>query len=132
MPQAKPVKQAAPTPIKTKSIDVGSITSKVTVGAGGTAMSSTEQDLSRRYVNFIIQRIIQSMQQAGITDLRSAGVEFQVSADGLISGAQITKTSGSASFDRAVLSAFRAIGRIGPPPTKRAEVFRTVINLTEQ
>jgi len=125
-----------PAPIKTRSIDVGQVTSavetKVTVGAGGTAMSTQEVALSKAYVALIIQRIRQSLESAGINDVRSVGVEFRVSLEGAISNARIVTPSGSSKFDQAVLAAFRSIRPIGRPPTGRAEKFETVIRLTER
>ena len=79
----------------------------------------------------IIQRIRQSLEAAGINDVREAGVEFRVSLAGAISNAKITKPSGSSKFDQAILAAFRSIRPIGRPPTGRAEVFRTVIRLRQ-
>jgi TonB family protein len=130
-------KKAAPTPapIPTKSINVGivaaAVESTVQVGAGVTAMSTHEIELSKAYVALIIQRIRQSLEAAGINDVRSAGVEFRVSLEGAISNARITDSSGSNNFDQAVLAAFRSIRPIGRPPTGRAEVFKTVIRLSE-
>ena len=125
-----------PAPIKTRSIDVGKVTSaaetKVTVGAGGTAMTTQELALSKAYVALIIQRIRQSLEAAGINDVRSAGVEFRVSLEGAISNARIVAPSGSSKFDQAVLAAFRSIRPIGRPPTGKAEKFETVIRLTER
>ena len=132
VPQAKPVKQSAPAPVKAKSIDVGSLTSQVTVGAGGTALTASQQDLTALYKNMIRDRVIRSMQEAGITEPRGVDIQFSVSLDGLVSSPKIMRSSASSSFDRAVIDAFRSIGRIGRPPSNRAEVFRTVINLTEQ
>ena len=112
----------APPPIKAKSINldrVMSSTNVITTGAGGTAMTSNELSMSKRYVAMIIQRI------------REAGVRFSVSVHGAISDASITSSSGSTDFDRAVLAAFRDIRPFGSPPTGRAEVFTTVIRLTE-
>lgn len=124
----------APPPIKAKSINldrVMSSTNVITTGAGGTAMTSNELSLSKRYVAMIIQRIRDALERAGINDLREAGVKFSVSTQGAISDASITRSSGSTEFDRAVLAAFRDIRPIGSPPTGRAEVFTTVIRLTE-
>lgn len=131
----KTQKVAAPKPIKAKTIDVGQIMSAtkiITTGAGGTAMTAQEVSLSKRYVAFIIQQIRDSVERAGITDLREVGVRFSVSASGAVSGASVTRSSGSSSFDQAVLKAFRDLPNMGAPPTKRAEVFTTVIRLTER
>lgn len=127
-------KVSAPKPIKAKTINMDRVmasTNVITTGAGGTAMTSNELSMSKRYVGLIIQRIREALEQAGINDLREAGVKFSVSTEGAISNVSITRGSGSSDFDRAVLSAFRSIKPIGSPPTGRAEVFTTVIRLTE-
>ncbi len=131
-PKTQTVK--APPPIKATKINVDRVmssTNVITTGAGGTAMTSNELSLSKRYVAMIIQRIRQSLEQAGINELREAGVKFSVSVEGAISDVSITRSSGSAEFDRAIIAAFRTIRPIGSPPTGRAEVFTTVIRLTE-
>ena len=132
-PKPAPVRKAPPpiNPTKINLDRVMSATNVITTGAGGTAMTSTELSMSKRYVAMIIQRIRESLEQAGINDLREAGVRFSVSVEGAISDASITRSSGNAAFDRAVLAAFRNIRPIGSPPTGRAEVFTTVIRLTE-
>ena len=132
-PAPKPVKQ--PAPIRPQTINVGKVTaaveSKVTVGAGGKAMTTTEIELSKAYVALIIQRIRQALEAAGINDVREAGVEFRVSLDGAISNARIMQSSGSSKFDQAVLAAFQSIRPIGSPPTGKAEIFTTTIRLRE-
>lgn len=131
-PKTQTVRQLQP--IKVKSIDVGQImadTSIITVGAGGTAMTANEVSLSKRYVAMIVERIRDALERAGISDVRDAGVRFSVSVGGKISDARITRASGSSEFDRAVLAAFQNIPAVGSPPTKRAEIFQTVIRLTE-
>ncbi len=132
-PAPQPVKQ--PAPIRPQTINVGKVTaaveSKVSVGAGGTAMTTTEIELSKAYVALIIQRIRQALEAAGINDVREAGVEFRVSLDGAISNARITQSSGSSKFDQAVLAAFQSIRPIGRPPTGKAEIFTTTIRLRE-
>lgn len=130
----KPRQVSAPKPIKPKTIDVSRLmsdTAIVTAGAGGETMTTTQVSLSKRYVAQIIEMIRLSIEQAGINELRDVGVRFSVSATGTISDVRVTRSSGSAAFDRAVLDAFRDIRPIGPPPTERAEVFTTVIRLTE-
>lgn len=133
--QPKPRTPAAPAPIKPKEIDLGRIaaaqTNNVREGAGGTAMTADTSDLEKAYVRTLIERIRQAMMAAGVTDVREVAVQFQVSAGGAISSATITRGSGSAEFDRAVLAAFRSIRPLGPPPTGKAEIYRTVIRLRE-
>lgn len=128
----------APPKISPKTIDVDALARRAPAasdakrGAGGTALSRPEMDLWEAYRSMIIQRIRRSMESAGMTDLRSARVEFRVSAMGDISGARIVASSGSAEFDAAVLAAFRSIGRLGPPPTGQAETLVVTIEMRER
>lgn len=130
-PKSQPVRQ--PTPIKPKTIDVGRVTAatanNVTAGAGGTAMTVAETELSARYLALIRQRIQRALSEAGINDPRSADVRFRVSLAGEISDASIVRSSGSGAFDRAVLEAFRSIRPVGPPPTGKAQVFNITVEL---
>lgn len=127
----------APRPIPTKTINLERVAGvaggspATQVGAGGTAATRAEMELTDAYVALILQRIRQSMEQAGVTELREVRVEFNVSANGTLSGARIVTGSGSGSFDAAVLAAFRTIRPIGPPPTGRAEAFRVTIRMRE-
>lgn len=137
-PPKTPTKAAQPKPIQTKSINLETVTKGVSggststsVGAGGTAMTRAEMDMTDAYVALILQRIRQSMEAAGVTELNEVRVEFSVSASGTISDPRVLRSSGSASFDRAVITAFRSIRPIGPPPTKRAEAFRVTIRMRE-
>ncbi len=131
-PKTPTVKAAEP--IKLRPINVNRVMSDTNIiseGAGGTAMTANEVSLSKRYVAMIVQRIRDALEREGISDVRDAGVRFSVSVRGEISNAKITRPSGSSTFDRAVLSALRYIPAVGSPPTNRAEVFQTVIRLTE-
>lgn len=130
---------STPQPIKPKLIDAQGIvggssssTSTTKTGAGGTVSSRAEVELTQAYIALIVQRIRQSMEAAGVTDQRTVVVAFNVSASGEISSPRIVTTSGSADFDRAVLTAFRSIRPIGPPPTSRAEAFEARIRMTER
>ncbi len=137
-PPKTTTKAAPPKPITTKSINLETVTKGVsggstasTVGAGGTAMTRAEMDLTDAYVALILQRIRQSMEAAGVTELNEVRVEFSVSASGVISNPKVLRSSGSTAFDRAVLTAFRSIRPIGPPPTGRSEAFRVNIRMQE-
>lgn len=132
-PKAKPVTTKAPKPIKTKAIDVSGVleVTRVTAGAGGTAMSRQEVDMTRAYVQMIIDRVKESMERAGITESREASVEFTVTLRGAIESPELVRSSGSSAFDRAVLAAFKSIRPVGKPPTGRAERFRANVNMSE-
>lgn len=132
---AASVKAPAPRTLKTTKIDyegiaggvAGGSTANKKGGAGGTALEVENQNLTRAYIAMILQRIRESVLEAGITDLLEVRVQFRVSAWGTLSEAVILTSSGSGNFDRAVLDAFQTIGKLPPPPTKQAERF--VVNL---
>lgn len=136
----KPVKARPAPKITPKKINADSIagrvasdsTNSVKAGAGGTALTRAQADLWAAYQAMIIQRIRRAMEAAGVTDLRSARVEFRVSAGGIVSAARITDGSGNRDFDNAVLTALRSIGTLGPPPTNRAETLSVIIEMRER
>ena len=97
------------------------------VGTGTQSINRVEGELTDAYLALIVQRIRESLVRSGVTDLREALIEFNVSTTGVISNARIVTGSGSGSFDAAVLEAFRSIRPIGPPPTGRAESFQVTI-----
>lgn len=92
-------------------------------GAGGEALRRAEADAMQSYIAMICSRIKQTMERAGFSDALNLEVQFAISAAGLVSNPQITKSSGSGDFDRAVLEAFRSIGNIGPPPNRKSDVY---------
>lgn len=61
----------------------------------------------------------------------TASVQFDLAANGAISGAQLTKSSGNADFDRSVLDAFARVAAIGLAPIGRAGRFVIPFRLTE-
>lgn len=126
-------------PLRTAKIDVEGITGGVAGGstankkggAGGTALEVQNRDLTQAYIMMIMQRIRESVIEAGITDLLTVRVQFRVSQWGTVSDAVILTSSGSGSFDSAVLEAFRTIGKVPPPPSKQAETFAVNLTLSE-
>lgn len=128
------------TPISTKRIDAegiakgvaGGSTANTKGGAGGTALSRSEGDLTEAYAALIVQRIRQALESASFNDVAAVMVQFQVSATGVISGARIVQSSGNTEFDQAIIKALQTIRPVGPPPTGKAETFRIPIRLRER
>jgi colicin import membrane protein len=128
------------TPLSTKRIDAegiakgvaGGSTANTKGGAGGTALSRSEGDLTEAYAALIVQRIRQALESASFNDVAAVMVQFQVSATGVISGARIVQSSGNTEFDQAIIKALQTIRPVGPPPTGRAETFRIPIRLRER
>jgi colicin import membrane protein len=134
-PKAAP-KAAPPAPIRAKSIDVDRVvqgvaggSTAVKAGASGTALSVAPND--QAYVAMILDRIRRSMEAAGVTELSEARIEFRVAANGELSAPRILRSTGSAAFDQALITAFRTIRPIGPPPSQRAEFFSVTIRMRE-
>ncbi|GAB1487719.1 hypothetical protein MASR2M8_01600 [Opitutaceae bacterium] len=133
-------KSTANTPIATKRIDAegiakgvaGGSSANTKGGAGGTALSRSEGDLTEAYAALIVQRIRQALESASFNDVAAVMVQFQVSATGVISGARIVQSSGNTEFDQAIIKALQTIRPVGPPPTGRAETFRIPIRLRER
>lgn len=111
-----------------KGVIGGSAENKVG-GAGGRALTASEGALTERYYAMLIERVQKALDKPpGLSDDLAATVRFYISATGRISGARITKSSGSEEFDRAVIVAF---GRVSMPehPEHKGEdlelTFRT-------
>lgn len=136
-PQKSTPARQAPAPIRTQKIDAEGIAKgvtagspKVSAGAGGKALSRAESDMLAAYGALIRQRVAAALEGKGLGDHLESRVEFRVSATGVISNARIISSSGDASFDQAVLAAFKTIRPIGPPPTNQAHVFTVGVRVT--
>lgn len=133
--KARPAPKITPKKINADSIAgrvASDSTNAVKAGAGGTALSRVESDLWAAYQAMIVERIRRAMLAAGVTDLLTARVEFRVSAEGSVSAARITGSSGNRDFDAAVLAALRSLGRLGPPPSNQAETLSVSIEMRER
>lgn len=96
---------------------IGGSTNNKTGGAGGTALTRSEQSLVDSYMALLKQRLRAALlRPPGLSDLLHAQVHFRIGSDGTLSGVKIAKSSGSAAFDQAVLDAFARVRSIGPPP----------------
>ncbi len=138
-PQKKTAAPKAPAPIVTKKIDVAGIakgltagSTTITVGSGGTALTRAESDLLDAYAQLILQRIRESLERAGLSDMLEVRVEFRVAANGAITGVRAVNSSGNREFDQAVLAAFRSVRPVGPPPTNRPEAFVVNVRMRER
>jgi colicin import membrane protein len=88
-----------------KGVEGGSTDNKEG-GAGGKALSREQADALDDYYSLLKQRLKTAFEPPpGLSDNLVAYVRVQSGSDGSLSGARITKSSGSAEFDEAVLSA---------------------------
>jgi colicin import membrane protein len=100
-------------------------------GAGGTALSRAEGNAMEAYDAMLRARLLASHElPPGVSDLLSAEVVFTVAANGAISGARITRSSGSADYDRSVLEAFARV-RMPPRPDGKTDAQRLTFRIRE-
>lgn len=86
---------------------VGGSTANKVGGAGGRALTSSGDELDR-YYEMLKERLKGAFEAPpGVSDTLLAHIEVRIATDGTLSGARITKSSGSPEFDQAVLEAIR-------------------------
>ena len=111
---------------------VGGSTSNTTGGAGGKALTRDEGDLMDAYFALIKRKLKEAMDKPpGLSDTLTAVAEFRLSSDGAISGAHISKSSGSEEFDHAVLEAVGRYRSIGPRPDHKSETVNVTFHMKE-
>jgi TonB family protein len=69
---------------------------------------------------------------AGLAHSVATVVEFEVGANGRLSGARITKSSGNAQFDQSVLDSFVTLGTAGTTPDGGPLRLRLTFRMTEE
>ncbi|MFA5265464.1 MAG: TonB family protein [Opitutaceae bacterium] len=112
---------------------VGGSTANTKGGAGGRALSVTEQNLFDQYFAYFKQRFKAVHEPPpGVGDQLSASVEFMVAADGSISQAHITQSSGNPEFDRSIIDAFRRMKSIGARPDGRSDMVELIVDSKEE
>jgi colicin import membrane protein len=125
---------------KVKHIDTDGIASGVvggssankTGGAGGKALSREEMDLQDAYFAIVKQRLRDGLEKPpGLGDAVYAEAEFRLNADGSISGARITRPSGSNEFDRAVLDDIHHFNRVNPPSSWKGDTVSLTFRMKE-
>lgn len=137
-------KSAAPksaTPPKIAKIDgagiakgvVGGSTANKLGGAGGKALTRDEGDALDAYFSLLKRRLKEALDKPpGLSDSLVAVVEVRIAANGLLSGAKITRSSGSADFDHAALAAIARVRSIGPRPDGKSEVLSIPFLMKEE
>ena len=137
--KARTVASASGNP-KVKRIDaegiaggvVGGSAANKTGGAGGKALTRDEGDLMDAYISLFKRKLKEALDKPpGLSDTLTAVAEFRLSADGSISGAHISKSSGSEEFDRAVLDAVGRYRSIGARPDHKSETVNVTFHMKE-
>ncbi|MBI2510492.1 MAG: TonB family protein [Opitutae bacterium] len=81
-------------------------------GGSGKALSREEADALRVYQALLkneLQGIFDELKPTGLADSLNADVSFLVAASGEVGNVRITRSSGNAEFDQAVLATFRKL-----------------------
>jgi colicin import membrane protein len=111
----------------------GGSTANKTGGAGGKALNREEGELMDAYFSLVKRKLKDGLDKPpGLSDSISATAEFRIGADGSISGARISASSGSAEFDRAVLDAITRFRSIGARPDHKSETVNLVFRMKEE
>jgi colicin import membrane protein len=111
---------------------VGGSTSNKVGGAGGKALTTDNTDVLAGYDALFKTRLrAQFEPPPGLSDSLKVEIEVRSNADGSLSGGRVTKTSGSAEFDRAVLDALKRV-RMPPRPDKKSETIEFIFTMRER
>jgi TonB family protein len=111
---------------------VGGSTENKKGGAGGKALTREEGTELEAYFAELLMRIKEShTPPEGVADNISAKVELFVAADGSISHARITSSSGNSEFDRSVIEACQHTRSIGPRPDGKSETVSFTFKMRE-
>jgi colicin import membrane protein len=114
-----------------KGVTGGSTANKVG-GAGGKALKTDNDDVLAAYDALFKQRLRAAFEPPpGLSDSLKAEIEVRSNADGSLSGGYVSKPSGSAEFDRAVMDALRRV-RMPPRPDKKSELIAFTFTMRER
>ncbi len=112
---------------------VGGSTRNKTGGAGGKALTREEGDLMDAYFSLVKRKMKDALDKPpGLSDTLAAVAEFRLGSDGSISGAHISRSSGSDEFDRAVLEAVGRYRTIGARPDHKSETVALTFKMKEE
>lgn len=112
---------------------VGGSTNNKVGGAGGKALKSDVDDVLDSYYAMFKQRLRTEFEAPpGLSDSLKASIEVRSNPDGSLSGARISRSSGSRDFDRAVLEAISRVRMPPRPPGRKAETIEFVFNMHER
>jgi len=112
---------------------VGGSTANKTGGAGGKALTRDQGDLMDAYFALVKRKLTDYLDKPpGLSDTLTAVAEFRMGADGSISGARITRSSGSEEFDRAVMEAISRFRSIGARPDHKSETVNVTFRMKEE
>jgi colicin import membrane protein len=112
---------------------MGGSAANKTGGAGGKALTREEGDELDAYFSLLKRRLKEALDKPpGLSDSLVAIVEVRIAANGLLSGAKITRSSGSEEFDHAALAAIARVKTIGARPDGKSEVLSIPFRMREE
>ncbi|MDB6167820.1 MAG: protein TolA [Verrucomicrobia bacterium] len=112
---------------------VGGSAGNKTGGAGGKALARDEGDLMDAYFSLLKRKLKEALDKPpGLADSLTAVAEFHLGADGSVSGAHISQSSGSEEFDKAVLEAVGRYRSIGARPDHKGETVNVTFRMKEE
>jgi colicin import membrane protein len=112
---------------------IGGSTANKVGGAGGKALTREEGDLLDAYFSLLKRRLKEALDKPpGLSDSLVAIVEVRIAANGLLTGAKISRSSGSEEFDHAALAAIARVKTIGARPDGKSEVLSIPFRMREE
>ncbi len=111
---------------------IGGSTSNKTGGAGGKALTRTDGSDLEAWEAMLKQRLRENLEKPpGLSDTLVAVVVVRTGADGSLTNAKISKSSGSPEFDQAVLDAV-ARTTMRPRPDNRSETLSIPFRMRDE
>ena len=115
-----------------KGVLGGSTANKIG-GAGGKALIREQGEALDLYFSYLKRRLKEELDKPpGLSDSLVAIVEVRIAANGLLSGAKISRSSGSEDFDHAALASIARVKSIGPRPDGKSEVLTIPFRMREE
>ena len=135
-PQAQQPRKTTPKPVVAPRIDTKFTATiretMVNLGALG-PLSEDEQSAWDRYIARLREALRRTWDKpSGLAHNVAAVVEFDVAANGRLSNAIITKSSGIPQFDGSVLGSISTLGSAGTTPDGRPQRLRLTFRMTDQ
>jgi len=128
----KPLKVVHVDPEGIRKGVVDGSTANKTGGVGGTALTRAEGEVLDAYISLLRQRLKAALEKPpGLSDTLMAVADVHLAADGTLSGARISESSGSAEFDQAVLSAI-ARTRMPARPDGKSETLSIPFRMRDE
>lgn len=129
-----------PKPATPKPVTVPRLNTKFTANLRETvinidasaSLSDAELDALDRY----IARLREALRRAwdkptSLAENLATTVEFEIAANGRLTGVRITRGSGNSQFDQSVLGAFNTLGSAGATPDARPQQLRLTFRMTD-